>query len=162
VVELDEALREAFRAIAALRKTHPMAKYVKFPSIPTLFSESLVICAVAKLFGASWRAQFGGRACDIALESDSGERRAVEVKATGVHEFQELKAKDLRADALVWICFGRRFLDVPEPVRVLILDNPGRHVASPCRLDIQRLNRLIGSTRDLREVTVSRLSELFQ
>lgn len=161
LLQLDEALREAFSAIAALRQTHSMAKHVKFPPIPTVFSESLVICAAPKLFGPAWRAQFGGAVCDVALESDSGECRAVEVKATGVHEFQELKAKDLRADTLVWVRFGHRFLGTDEVVRIIILEEPGRHIASPGRLDIQRLRRRVGVTGDLREIVVAQLADLF-
>ena len=52
------------------------------------------------LFGegkADWKAIFGGSVSDIQLLNTNGQTRRVEVKSTAIHEFQELKAKDLLA-----------------------------------------------------------------
>jgi hypothetical protein len=109
ILQLDVALVRAFRTIRELREELPAAQYIKFPPLPSIFSESIVIAAAPRIFGPEWTARYGGAASDVLIANDLGEERRVEVKATGKHAFQELKAKDLKADFLVWVRFGRRF-----------------------------------------------------
>ncbi len=68
----------------------------------------------------------------------------MEVKASGQHGFQELKAKDLRADVLIWIRFGRRYELGSGSIEVAVIENPGKYIAKPRRLDVNRLDRIPG------------------
>jgi hypothetical protein len=42
---------EAFSSLRALRQRIPEARYIKFPQVPALLAESIVIVAVDKIFG---------------------------------------------------------------------------------------------------------------
>ncbi len=81
------------------------------------------------------------------------------MKSTARHGFQELKAKDLLADTLVWVHFGKRFDEGYGVVQIVILDNPGKHILEPVRLDIPRLMRKVGDTLDLRQIEVADLED---
>ena len=83
----------------------------------------------------------------------------MEVKSTGRHGFQELKAKDLSADTLVWIHFGKQFDEGYGAIQIVILDNPGKYIFEPVRLDIPRLMRKVGDTSDLRQLEVVDLED---
>jgi hypothetical protein len=96
---------------------------------------------------------------DIQLLNATGQTRRVEVKSTAIHEFQELKAKDLLADTLVWVRFGKRFHEGYGTIQVVILDSPGNHILTPVRLDIPRLMRRVGDTSDLRHIEITDLKE---
>jgi hypothetical protein len=129
------------------RGLNPVASHIKFPSLPAVFSESIVIAAAAVLFGPGWRCRYCGKECDVILEDAHGaQTKRVEVKATGHHAFQELKAKDLRADILVWVRFGRRYEVGGGAIEVAIIENPGKYVPNPRRLDVNRLNAIPGIT----------------
>ena len=159
VIELDQALIQVFAAYRTLKSRIPAARYIKFPQVPAVLGESFVIAAASKLFGPNWKAAFGGSLCDVQLVSSTGQTLRVEVKSTARHGFQELKAKDLSADTLVWIQFGKRFDDGYGPLQVVILDNPGKHISEPTRLDIPRLMRKVGATPDLRHIEVTDLKD---
>jgi hypothetical protein len=159
VIELDKALVNSFSSHRALKDRVPAARYIKFPQIPAILAESFVIAGVNKLFGTGWKAVIGRPLSDIQLADPSGRTWRVEVKSTARHGFQELKAKDLMADALVWIHFGNRFYDGHGTIQVLILDKPGKHISGPIRLDIPRLMRRIGDTQDLRLIEVVDLED---
>jgi hypothetical protein len=154
IIELDQALTETFALHQALKSRIPTARYIKFPQIPAILAESFVIATATKLFGPDWKAIFGGATSDVRLLNTVGQTRRVEVKSTAVHEFQELKSKDLSADILVWIPFGKRFHGGSGAIHVVILENPGRYVPEPVRLDIPRLMRRIGDTPDVRYIEI--------
>ena len=67
IVELDVALVRAFRAIRELQEELPAARYIKFPPLPSIFSESLVIAAASRIFGPEWTARYGGTLCDVLI-----------------------------------------------------------------------------------------------
>jgi hypothetical protein len=119
-----------------------------------------VIAAIERLMGLGCKAAFGGANCDVLVEDATGEVKRVEVKATAEHAFQELKAKDLRADILVWIRFGRRFHQGDGPIEVALLNEPSRFFAGPCRVDTVRFERRIGSSGSLQVLSFSSLHEL--
>ncbi len=147
ILELDRALTNVFRMIREARELNPVACHIKYPSLPAVFSESIVIAAATVLFGPSWKCRYGGKECDVILESAHGaQTKRVEVKATGHHAFQELKAKDLRADILVWVRFGRRYELGAGAIEVAIIETPGKYVPNPRRLDVNRLNAIPGIT----------------
>jgi hypothetical protein len=160
ILELDSALVEAFRTIQALRSRFKAARHIKFPPLPSIFSESIVIASAHHLFGPAWKAGYGGRECDVLIENTAGETKRVEVKATGEHAFQEFKAKDLRADILVWVRFGRRFQEGTGPIQIALLSEPSRFISAACRLDTLRFERRVGSTEYLRVLSFESLQAL--
>jgi hypothetical protein len=144
-MELDRALAAVFRMIREVREKTPVARHIKFPALPAIFSESIVMAAATALFGSGWRCVSGGNNCDIILENANRDlKKRVEVKATGRHAFQELKAKDLRADILIWIRFGRRYELGSGLIEIAVIESPGRYITRPRRLDINRLERIPG------------------
>ncbi len=84
ILELDQALIEAFALYKAFRSRVSIARYIKFPQIPAILGESLVITAADRLFGISQEANFGGALSDVRLVTPTGQTRRVEVKATAV------------------------------------------------------------------------------
>jgi hypothetical protein len=162
IVQLDVALTRAFRTIRELREELPAARHIKSPPLPSIFSESIIIAAAPRIFGSGWTARYGGATCDVLIENGHGEERRVEVKATGEHAFQEFKAKDLRADFLVWIRFGRRFNLGQGPIEIAILSDPSRFIANACRLDTARFEKRIGSSDSLRILSFDSLEALLR
>jgi hypothetical protein len=159
IIELDQALIEVFSLHRALKSRVPTARYIKFPQIPAILAESFIIITASKLFGADWKARFGGSVSDVQLSNAIGQMRRVEVKSTASHEFQKLKSKDLLADTLVWVRFGKRFYEGYGTIQIVILDNPGAHILEPVRLDIPRLMRRVGNTPDLRHIEIANFEE---
>lgn len=160
ILQLEAALFRAFRSIRELREELPAAKHIKFPPLPSIFSESIVIAATPRIFGSDWTARFGGAVCDVVIVNSHGDEKRVEVKATGAHAFQELKAKDLRADYLVWLRFGRRFDTGGGPIEIAILGEPSRFIPDACRLDSTRFERRIGDSDSLRIMSFESLEAL--
>jgi hypothetical protein len=162
IIQLDAAFVRAFRTIRELREELPAARHIKSPALPSVFSESIIIAAAPRIFGAGWKARYGGATCDVLIENGHGEEKRVEVRATGVHAFHEFKAKDLRADFLVWVRFGRRFNLGQGPIVIAVLSNPARFIPSPCRLDTARFEKRVGSTESLRIQSFDSLEELLK
>jgi|WetSurMetagenome_2_1015567.scaffolds.fasta_scaffold619950_1 hypothetical protein len=141
LLELDSKLIEIYGFFGELRSKSAIARLIHLPSVPAEFSESLTIHCSERFFGAGWKAKFGGRLCDVILEK-TGERRTVEVKATGQTSFQELKAKDLAADFIVWIHFGERYINGSGKLQVYILRSPNQYIHNPLRLKLHEFLRL--------------------
>lgn len=145
ILELEAALMEVFGTIRELRERSPAARYIKFPPLPAVLSESIAIAITPTLFGSDWRGRYGGSAADLIIENMATRSvLRVEVKATGRHAFQELKDKDLRADVLIWFRFGRRLELGTGPIDAAVIKAPGRFVRSQCRLDVHRFEAIPG------------------
>ncbi len=159
--ELDLALIGVFRTIHSLRESNAVARHIKYPAMPSIFSESIAIAATPILFGEEWKGSYGGQASDLRIvNSISGKSLRVEVKATGQHAFQELKEKDLLADALVWIRFGRRYELGTGPIEVAVIETLGRYVKKACRLDVKRLEVIPGLLDGQRILRFANLEEM--
>lgn len=159
--ELESALIGVFSVVLKFRRENPVAKHIKFPPMPSILSESIAIAATPLLFGPNWEGRYGGALCDVLIEDrNSSASRRVEVKATGQHAFQELKEKDLRADALIWIRFGQRFERGNGPIDVLVLDKPGKYVNSNCRLDVRRFEAIPGIRENQRIYRFESIAQL--
>jgi hypothetical protein len=145
ILELEAALMEVFGTIRELRERSTAARYIKFPPLPSVLSESIAIAITPTLFGSDWKGSYGGSAADMIIENlATRSLRRVEVKATGRHAFQELKEKDLRADVLIWFRFGCRLeLGVGE-IEAAVIESPGKYVAKQCRLDLGRFEAIPG------------------
>ncbi len=125
---LDTALLYAYSQHRELCRAHPVAKSrIARPSLPSSFSESLAALVLPSLIDEVVAVSFGGRQADlVALTPDK--RLLVEVKASGASSFQELKERDLAADALMWIDFARRYVDGAGSIVAHFLPDPSRYV----------------------------------
>jgi len=162
IFELDTALIKTFQTIQELRDQLPAARHIKFPPLPSIYSESIIIAAAPRLFGIEWTARYGGSECDVLIENDKSEKKRLEVKATGEHAFQEFKAKDLRADYLVWIRFGRRFNLGQGSIEIVILGEPSRYIQNACRLDATRFQKRVGDSVLLKTFSYDSLNALLR
>jgi hypothetical protein len=126
ISDLDAALMAAYRKHEELRAEIPAASFIARPPIPAVLSESLVGYSAQWLFGDAYVAAFGGTAADLIVRSSFGDQLLVEVKATGVGEFQEIKPRDLVADVLVWVAFGGRYVNAWGPTEIYVLPDPSR------------------------------------
>jgi hypothetical protein len=145
ILELEAALMEVFGTIRELRERSTAARYIKFPPLPAVLSESIAIAITPTLFGSDWTGRYGGSAADLLIENlATRSLLRVEVKATGRHAFQELKEKDLRADVLIWFRFGLRLELGTGPIDAAVIKAPGRFVRSQCRLDVRRFEAIPG------------------
>lgn len=145
ILELEAALMEVFGTIRELRERSTAARYIKFPPLPSVLSESIAIAITPTLFGADWKGRYGGSAADMIIENLATRNLLrVEVKATGRHAFQELKEKDLRADVLIWFRFGRRLELGAGEIEAAVIESPGKYVPRQCRLDVRRFEAIAG------------------
>lgn len=135
IVTLDQALIETHAFFRDLRTRTGVARLIHYPSIPSDFSESLIVHCADLFFGDGWKAQFGGSISDIQLTRNV-EKKAVEVKATTQTGFQELKPKDLSADFIVWIHFGTRYINGAGSILFYVLHDPRKYVHKPLRLKL--------------------------
>jgi hypothetical protein len=135
--ELRVALVEAFQGLADLRERLPAARFIKYPQVPPVFTESLTIHLleggmIPELKGAT----FGlgrGRSSDI-VANVGGEELKIEVKGCGEQGMQQLGRKDIASDYLVWINFGRFFHGEDEaPLVVWTVERVGRFFPEPLR-----------------------------
>ena len=126
ISDLDAALMAAYRMHNELRAKIAAASFIARPPIPAMLSESLVGYSAHWLFGDACVATFGGTQADLIVRCPLGDQLLVEVKATGSGEFQEVKPRDLAADALVWVAFGSRYVDASGPTDIYVLPDPSR------------------------------------
>lgn len=150
VVELIELLTDVFSYISSRRDQNPLAKWIQFSKIPPILSESLCVLEAEKLFPGSSSAVFGGRECDVVVNFGDETRKTAEIKATGQSAFQALSNKDIAADFLVWVHFGRFFEDNNEEIRAYVVDSPGRIFTRPVKINLERFRSITRAS--IREV----------
>jgi hypothetical protein len=125
---LDDALLAAYRQHEELCLAHPIARgKISRPGIPAAFSESVAALALPSMAKEISMVGFGGRHADLIATTTDGSVLTIEVKASGVSKWQELKPRDLEADGLVWIDFARRYVDGHGPITAHYLPRPSRY-----------------------------------
>ena len=144
-----DAIRLAFGAVAKLRKDAPGGKFVQYPKIPSIVSESWLAQEVAYGRAPFWPAgcavSRGGTACDLQVLDPHGRIWKLEVKATGSAAFQFFSTKDVTADALAWLSFDRYFeAESHEPPTVFWLENPSAVFAASTKITLREFRRRCG------------------
>jgi hypothetical protein len=163
LLALDLALIEAYASHRALCEVHPVAiGQISRPAIPSAFSESLTALLAAAFYGEGSSAAFGGTASDLVIVSPRGASCSVEVKASGVSRFQELKDRDLAADALVWVDFGARYVLSSGPVTFHHLPQPRRFRAPRRKLTLDVFLRAVGELYGFQSILVTDLRGLLR
>lgn len=161
LLALDDALIAAYRDHNALCELHPVARgHVSRPSIPSAFSESLTALLTGELYGVGATVAYGGVASDLLVFSPDGRALTVEVKASGVSRFQELKERDLAADALVWVDFGSRYVHGQGSVTFHHLPEPRRFAAPRRKLTLDVFLSAVEQFEDFRSIIVLDIREL--
>ena len=138
IIELMDLLSEVFSYVSNLRTEHPLAEHIQFPKIPPILSESLCMLEKEKIFLGCSSADFGGRESDIIVRFQDGTKKTAEIKATGQSAFQALSKKDIAADFLVWVHFGRFFEDNDEEIRAYVMENPKRIFTRPVKINLEK------------------------
>ena len=151
ITELMELLADIFSYISNLRDENPLANKIQLPKIPPILSESLCILEAEKLFPGCSNAVFGGRECDIIVGFQDGTRKTAEIKATGQSAFQALSKKDIAADFLVWVHFGRFFEGNDEEIRAYVMENPKRIFIKAVKINLEKFK---SRDRSIREVVL--------
>ena len=116
----------AYRMHAQLRDDYPMARRHQPPwysSAAERIPRGRGGTAHLRQRGLDQLRRDGG---DLIVDAGGALPAYVEVKATGSGEFQEIKARDLAADVLVWVAFGRRYELGHGPIDVFVLTRPQR------------------------------------
>lgn len=152
IIELIDLLAEVFSCISDMRNDNPLAKRIQFPNVPPILSESLCILEREKLFLGCSNAVFGGKMCDIIVLFPDGTRKTVEIKATGQSAFQSLSKKDIAADFLVRVHFGRFFEDYNEEIKVYVMENPKRIFPQGVKINLEKFK---SADPAIREVVLS-------
>lgn len=161
LLALDAALIAAYRDHEELCEAHPVARgRINRPPIPSAFSESLTALLAGTLCGAHTRVAYGGATSDLSVFSPDGRALTVEVKASGVSRFQELKERDLAADALVWVDFGSRYVNGQGSVTFHYLPDPCRYSAPRRKLTLDVFLSAVERFEDFRSITVLDIREL--
>lgn len=125
---LDDALLAAYRQHEELCLAHPVARgKISRPGIPAAFSESVAALVLPTMVKEISTVGFGGRHADLVATTTDGGVLTMEVKASGVSRWQELKPRDLEADGLMWIDFARRYVDGSGPITAHFLPRPSRY-----------------------------------
>jgi hypothetical protein len=152
--KLARLLRAVFSFILELENESVLATRLKKPQLPPVLSESLALYLLERKeileHLRDYSFTFGYRQGDPDIIATSGENEIrIEVKATGDKAFQYFSEKDLLADFLVWIHFGRYFLDTgTEGFEVYILEQPRKYeneYPKSRKITLGKLKEIIGA-----------------
>jgi hypothetical protein len=123
--EFFEAWTSVVGLIERLKAGSAGGRLIQFPKIPPAVSESLACRSliIRDVFPDAVSMVRGG-AADISVLIPSGLRR-IEVKGSGISEFQTFGRKDYACDLLVWLRFGQVFsLTAASQIQVALIPTP--------------------------------------
>jgi hypothetical protein len=160
IKELNDLLRQVFRYITNLKSTHRLADKIKYPQIPSILSESLVIHLLKRNILpelSRYNFSFGGKKADI-LAKINREELKIEVKATAKNAFEYLGGKDITADYIFWVHFGEFYLNSKDKiVEIYIIKNPHTYFKNPVKITLSKLRGIIGNNLKKTEVDINSL-----
>ena len=146
ILKLETLFTSVFSYLDTLRAVTPLALTIQYPKIPSVLSESLIIRLHSMLFKGSIDAEFGKPESDVRLSYPGGEFKHVEVKATGESAFEFFGKRDLAADYLIWIHFGRYFHGKKDSIAIYCLPSPSEYFQSETKITLKDfLKRVNGS-----------------
>lgn len=161
VLRLAGLLRSVFQYITELRSQDVLAQRIQYPKIPPRLSESIVchlirdhsLLADLNVSNVS----LGGSLADIVARTPEHESLRIEVKATGLSAFQEFGRKDILADVLIWLYFGRSFV-VDDSLRVdaYVIRSPSAFFADRTKITLNTLRNLLGPRLESQQFDLAR------
>jgi hypothetical protein len=131
---LIEAFGETCQFISELRARCPIARYVQYPKIPTILSESLAVHAILQGRLLASTGPFssvirGGRKADVLAVLMDGQELRIETKASGEEDFATFGKKDYAAHFLLWLRFGKSLREsCLGQMEVLVCPRPAEHL----------------------------------
>lgn len=162
IIELDAALMAAHSGYRRLRERYPSARLIPYPPVPAALSHSVVAAAIERFLGQGWSASDGGEDSALIARRQGMRPLRVEVKATAMSETQELTARDLAAELLVWLHFGRRYHEGGGPLHAYCLRRPKAFFGSPGRLTLPHFLATVADSRHFWEVRFDELVDIFR
>jgi hypothetical protein len=149
IKELAEYTREASKITQEIKNKSPIANLLKFPQVPSKLSESIVSYILSieseKLDLDPKKVFSEGKEADLIGITKNGERKKIEVKATGEKAFQYLSAKDITCDYLVWIHFGNYFNNDKDSIwKVFVVKKPSQFFDKPQKIILSKFKKIVG------------------
>ena len=149
IKELSNLTANVFKYYTSLKKKNKIAKFIQYPKVPNILSESLAIQLILKKKIlrelSSCEVILGGNVADVIAKKLKSIKK-IEVKATGAKEFQEFGPKDIKADFLVWINFGDSFLRGNfSRISVFTLKNPRKYFKKPTKIVLSKFKQIMGN-----------------
>ncbi|WP_456444133.1 hypothetical protein [Thermococcus sp.] len=144
LLNLIKLVREAFGCISELKSKNDLARWIQYPKVPSILSESLVFhlvrdhilpLPIEDVSTFKFRTKEG----DILFENGD-DMIHVEVKATGKSKFQYLGEKDIKADYLIWVNFEDFFeRKGANQVKIITFERIGKYITSPRKITLSKL-----------------------
>ena len=152
VRDLVCAMRVASASTTALHQHFPMGKYIKYPPIPQVLSESIALHALREGLIpdiASGVFELGSRKDDSDIVALSrGARLKIEIKATGDKAFQRWSNGDIESDYVIWIHFGTYFQGPEEiPITFYVVPEVGNYYSKTGHVSLDDFLRRTESSR---------------
>jgi hypothetical protein len=165
IKELCELLRKVFSYITKLKGDkieYPLADKIKYPQLPSILSESLMIHLLKRKIIASelsgFDFNFGGRIADI-LATKDGNIKRIEVKSTAKSAFEYFGEKDIISDYIIWVHFAEFFLNSRNaPITIFTIRNPARFFQKPIKITLSKMRQIaIGADLEEKQIDIDSL-----
>ena len=128
--KLCHIIASLFKHRRKLVKEYPLAKLITRPRVPNTLSEPIVIHLLnqGKILPELSKFSFKlGGIADITASYKSTAKK-IEVKSTGVNEFQQLTNKDVKSDYLIWLNFADAFIrNNFSGIKIIIVKKPKQY-----------------------------------
>ena len=144
---METLFTSVFSYLDTLRTLTPLAQTIQYPKIPAIFSESLVVRLHKRLFKGSTNAEFGKPESDVRVSFPNDVSKRVEVKATGESAFEFFGKRDLAADYLVWVHFGRYFHGKKDSISIYCLPLPSVYFQSETKITLKDFLKKVSDSK---------------
>ncbi len=147
IESLSQSLKRSFKYLTDQRTSDVLAKYIQFPKIPPILSESLVARLITnkKILSdlAVDKIVINHAQADLVIVTPS-HKIMVEVKSTGKSAFQNIGEKDIRSDYLIWVHFNTFFTEEKlDSFEVFIIKHPKRYFTKPTKINLADVKKKI-------------------
>jgi hypothetical protein len=134
IIELSRHMVDIFKIIAKMKQKYVLAKYIQYPKIPPILSESICLKLLKKKIILEelkdFSFEFGGNLSDILAKKSKTKK--IEVKSTGKSGFQKFGKGDISCDYLIWIHFDKAFYENNfNNIHIFIINCPSRYFDKP-------------------------------
>ena len=140
-------IRKSFEFLENLRQRDDLAKFIQYPKIPPRLSESIALHFLRRGEILSrlrnYKFQLGSQrgAPDIEGRFKRKSLR-IEIKATAVSAFQELKKGDIASDYLIWLHFGNYFVSNESSIHCYCLPRPNHIIRAPAKITLRNFIKI--------------------
>lgn len=144
---LIECLRDVFVYIQTLQQQRPIATKIQKSRTPSSFSENLAAFLLQEntiQLGRNLATiKLDRKKADIIAIDNDGQEIKIEVKATGINNFQYLSQKDVQSDYIIWLHFGDLFENKATTEIDVYIFQPKLCSMQPQKIDLNRLRKAI-------------------